>query len=790
MKKTDYECWRVKMRQRLVVVGNGMAGVRCVEEILKRNSELFSISIIGSEPHPNYNRILLSSVLQGEASFNEITINKREWYEENGIDLYTGETAIKIDSQNKQITTNLNRVIAYDKLIIATGSEPFVLPIPGVEKEGVVTFRTIEDCKKIIELSKGHKQAAVIGGGVLGLEAARGLVNLGLKVKVVHNMDYLMQRQLDPTSSKMLQTVLEQQGIEFYLGKVTEKIAGEERVEKLEFTDGTEIEADLVVMAVGVKPNIGLAKCSGIETSHGIIVNDYMETRTADIYALGECAQHNGIVYGLVKPLYEQGQALANHLCGIEEQGYQGSILSTSLKVPGVELFSVGDFTENETSKMVKLENQLEGIYKKIVFQGDIIVGAVLFGETASGSKLLDLIAKRKHVNDDEKRQLLQINERGPTLFKQMPQSEMICNCNAVSKGTIMEAVLQKGLTTVDEIKQCTKASGSCGGCKSMVAGLLTYINSDECDETIEQNTLCKCTELTEDEVVYQIQQKQLSSLEDVFTELNWKSENGCSTCISAIRYYLAMIYPGHDRSIKKDIVNAQLEEDGTYSLVLQMYGGMTNVNELQMITNVMKKYQIREVGLTAEQRFQLKGIQKEVIHAVCTELKIPSIPALDNTIRYVNTFFGERLCQCSNEKSKQLAIEIEKEVGQILTPHLVIIGFSACKHQEKDLMIKDISIIGNNGGWEIYVGGSTGQHIQQGELLTVTKNLHEVKLFLSGFVQYYRETGNYQEPIYEWIKRVGMIHIREVLFETSLCRQLVERLEEDRAVSLEYVTK
>ncbi|OAS83013.1 MULTISPECIES: nitrite reductase large subunit NirB [Metabacillus] len=770
------------MKQKLVVIGNGMAGVRCVEEILKHNSHDFDISIIGSEPHLNYNRILLSSVLQGEATFQDITINDFEWYEQNRINLFSGEAAIKIDSHKKEITTDQNRLLPYDKLIIATGSSPFVLPVPGVEKNGVVTFRTIEDCKAIIGTSDKAKKAVVIGGGVLGLEAARGLLNLGLDVKVVHNTDYLMQRQLDVTASNMLREKLEQQGIGFLLGKVTQEIVGENKVEGLLFTDGSSIEADLVVMAVGVIPNIEMAKTSGIHTERGIVVNDFMETSISDIYAVGECVQHNGIVYGLVKPLYEQGQVLAKHICGLAEQGYKGSILSTSLKVPGIDLFSVGEFDEDDTTKTLKMLNEMDEVYKKIVVRGDIIVGAVLFGDTNDQSKLLDLIVKRKHVSDEEKRKILDSSNKDASSIKSMKASEIICNCNGVSKGTIIEAVQQKGLTSVEQVKQCTKASGSCGGCKSLVSDLLAYIHSDECEETFQQKSLCACTSLTEDEVVLQIQQRNLSSLQDVFAELGWKTKSGCSSCAPAISYYLAMIYPDTDVLNETFSVNenigAYLEKDGTYSVVPQMYGGMTNAAEFRRLASIIEKYKITNVGITAEQRIQLKGIEKEHIQAVCSELNMQLSPVRTNTIRHVNTCFGEQICQCENKHALQLAIELEKEMEYLLTPHRVVLGISACKHREIDMITKDISIIGVNSGWEIYVGGSSNPSFKQGELFTVTSNSQEAKQLICGFVQYYRETANYLEQIGEWSERVGLIHIREVLFEDSLRDQLIERLE------------
>ncbi len=772
---------RGNMKKKLVVIGNGMAGVRCVEEILKQNSGLYEISIIGSEPHVNYNRILLSSVLQGETTFPEITINDIEWYQKYQITLYSGETATKIDTKLKSILTDKNRTIPYDKLIFATGSSPFVLPLPGVEMQGVVTFRTIEDCKGILETAKQFKKAIVIGGGVLGLEAARGLLNLGLDVKVVHNTEYLMQRQLDNKASRMLQKQLEQQGMQFLLGKVTKEISGADRVEEIEFTDGTKVEADLVVMSVGVVPNISLAKNTGIDTNRGIVVNDFMETSIPEIYAVGECVEHNGMVYGLVKPLYEQGKVLAKYICDKPVEGYRGSILSTSLKVPGVDLFSVGEFEEDESTKTLTILNEVEDIYKKIVLRGDIIVGALLYGETRQQSKVLDMIVKRKHVSDEDKRSLLHSIDDGTSSIKAMKRSEIICNCNGVTKGAVMEAVQQQGLTTVNEVKQCTKASSSCGGCKLLLTDLVQYIHSDECDEFIEHKSLCSCTSLMEDEVVLQIQQRNLTSLQEVFVELNWRAIEGCSSCVPAINYYLSMIYPereGFNHAINSlEDMKVKRLSDGTYTVTPQLLGGKITSNDLKNLLDMMDKYNIADIGINSEQRIQLKGVKQESIHAVCSHLKLS--PVTTNTVRHVNTFFSEQECEChTDERSLKLSIALEKELEFLLTPHKLVISVSGCKHKEADMRTKDISVIGAELGWEIYVGGSLSPILKQGELFTVAAHEGRAKQMICGLIQYYRETANYLEQLGDWVERVGMIHIREVLFEDSICEQLVLRLE------------
>ena len=463
--------------------------------------------------------------------FDDITINDREWYQKNKIQLFTGETVAKIDIEKRTVKTDKKREVSYDKLIIATGSVPFMIPIPGIEKEGVITFRTIEDCQKMIEASKKYKRAVVIGGGLLGLEAARGLLNLGMEVNVVHIASYLMERQLDLTAAKMLEKALENQGMKFLLEKETEEIIGNDRVEGLRFKDGTEVETDLVVMAVGVRPNVQLARESGIAANRAILVNDFMETNVPAIYAVGECAEHLGVVYGLVKPLYEQGRVLAKHICGLDTQGYQGSVLSTQLKISGVDVFSVGQFVDDATAKAITVQDDLNGVYKKVVFQENKMIGAVLFGDTSDGSRLLKMILEKKVLSDAEKTLLYQATGDCESPVTTMALSDTICNCNAVSKGTIIEAVQQGGLTTVEQVKKCTKASGSCGGCKPLVSELLSYIQSDSFDEVIERKTMCSCTNLTEDEVVREIQLRNLLSVQEVMAALDWKQSEGCSIC-------------------------------------------------------------------------------------------------------------------------------------------------------------------------------------------------------------------------------------------------------------------
>lgn len=783
-------------KKKLVLVGNGMAGVHCIEEILKLDPTGFEITIFGSEPHVNYNRILLSSILQGASSYGDITLHDREWYEHHHIHLYTGETVIEIDKQLQVVKSDQHTIVPYDQLIIATGSVPFSLPIPGADKHGVVTFRTIEDCQKIMEISQKSKKVVVIGGGVLGLEAAKGLLNLGMTVYVVHIGRYLMERQLDETAARLLQKELEGQGMKFLLEKKTKEIVGGIDAKGVRFNDGTEVEADLIVMAVGVRPNVQLAKKTGIETNRAIIVNDYMETSVPNIYAVGECVEHRGMNYGLVQPLYDQGKALAKRICAIEGQGYEGSVLYTQLKISGVDLFSVGVIHDKDSSNQsLKIYDEVQRVYKKVVFQNHKIIGAVLYGETKERTKLLDMILKHQDVSELEKVALFPKAKDGGFSIASIPASKIICNCNSVTKGTILEAIQREGLTTVEEIKKCTNASSSCGGCKPLVADLLSYIQNNEVEEIVEEKSvLCSCTTLNDDEVVEEMQRHGLTTIQEVMEVLDWKNSEGCSICRPAITYYLGMINPEYESKQQDLFINekmsAVIQSNGTYTLIPQMYGGITNPEQLSKIAQVAEKYHINDVAITSDQRIHLLGVKKEVLADVWADLNMPLNLPKANGVQNIKTCLGEHICLCDKSPSIELSVYLEKQFEFLTTPYRVKMGISSCLHNGAGSTTKDVGVIGIDRGWEIYIGGSSGRHVRSGELLCVAATTEEAIKIISGFVQYYRETANYLEHTWGWVERVGLVHVREVLFDDELRQQLLEHLAEEIALRKNLVKK
>ncbi|MDO3654416.1 NADPH-nitrite reductase [Bacillus subtilis] len=777
-------------KKQLVLVGNGMAGVRAIEEILSVAKDEFQITIFGAEPHPNYNRILLSKVLQGDTDIKDITLNDWDWYEENNIQLYTNETVIKVDTENKTVITDADRIQAYDELILATGSVPFILPIPGADKKGVTAFRDIKDTDTMLAASKQYKKAAVIGGGLLGLEAARGLLNLGMDVSVIHLAPFLMERQLDATAGRLLQNELEKQGMTFLLEKQTEEIVGDDRVEGLRFKDGTSIEADLVVMAVGIRPNTTLGAESGIPVNRGIIVNDYMQTEIPHIYAVGECAEHRGIAYGLVAPLYEQAKVLAKHICGIETKPYEGSVLSTQLKVSGVEVFSAGDFNESEEKKAIKVFDEQDGIYKKIVLRGNQIVGAVLFGDSSEGNRLFSMIQKEADISETSKISILQPldQQAGTSITAAMSDDEIICGCNGVSKGAIIQAIQEKGCSSTDEIKACTGASRSCGGCKPLVEEILQHTLGSDFDASAQKESICGCTTLSRDEVVEEIKAKGLSHTREVMNVLGWKTPEGCSKCRPALNYYLGMINPTKyedDRTSRfvNERMHANIQKDGTYSVVPRMYGGVTNSTDLRKIADVVDKYEIPLVKMTGGQRIDLIGVKKEDLPKVWEDLDMPSGYAYGKTLRTVKTCVGEQFCRFGTQDSMALGIALEKKFEGLNTPHKVKMAVSACPRNCAESGIKDLGVVGIDGGWELYVGGNGGTHLRAGDLLMKVKTNEEVLEYAGAYLQYYRETANYLERTSAWLERVGLSHVQSVLNDPEKRQELNDRMNETLSV-------
>ncbi len=761
-------------KMNLVVIGNGMAGIRAIEELLKIAPDLYDITVFGAEPHPNYNRIMLSPVLAGEQEINDIILNDYAWYEEHHIKLHTGKKIIQINRVERYVKAEDGTTASYDRLLLATGSNPFMLPIPGNDLPGVLGYRDIADTDAMIDAAAKHKKAVVIGAGLLGLEAANGLAIRGMDVTVVH-----MERQLDKTASKMLQTSLEKKGMKFLLNTQTEAaIAGADgRIGKVKFKDGSEIDADLLVMAVGIRPNYALAESAGIHCNRGIVVNDTMQTYDPRIYAVGECVSHRGISYGLVAPLFEMAKVCATHLANFGIGLYKGSVTSTKLKVTGVDLFSAGDFSGGEGTEEIVLHDAVGGVYKKIVIKEDKIIGSVLYGDTTDGAWYFQMLRDNKLIHEIRDHLMFgqdslgNTGHQGQDKVSAMTDEMEVCGCNGVCKGTIVKAIQEKGLFTIDDVKKQTKAASSCGSCTGLVEQILASTLGGGYAPPSTSKAVCGCTDRNHEEVRAEIRTHKYLNIPDAMKGMNWRSPNGCATCRPALNYYLISTWP-HEASddpqsrFINERVHANIQKDGTYSVIPRMYGGVTSPDQLRKIADVADKYQVPMVKVTGGQRIDLLGVKKEDLVGMWADLDMPSGYAYGKSIRTVKTCVGSEFCRFGTQNSTQLGIDIEKAFDHMWAPHKVKFAVSGCPRNCAESGIKDVGVIGVDSGWEIYVGGNGGIKTEVAQFLCKVKTSEEVLEYSGAFIQVYREEARYLDRTVHWIERVGLDYVKKRIIE------------------------
>ncbi len=769
-------------KMKLVMVGNGMAGVRTLEEILKIAPDLYDITVFGAEPHANYNRILLSPVLAGEMTIKDIMLNDVGWYAANGIRLHLAKKVVKIDRIKRQVEAEDGTIEPYDRLLLATGSNPFMLPVPGKDLPGVISYRDIADTDAMIEAAKTHRHAVVIGGGLLGLEAANGLKLRGMDVTVVHIMPWLMERQLDRVAAGMLQKSLEAKGLKFALEKQTaELVQGESgRVCALKFKDGETIPADLVVMAVGIRPNTALAESAGIYVNRGIVVNDTMQTYDPKIYAVGECVAHRGIAYGLVAPLFDMAKVCANHLAHMGIGRYQGSVTSTKLKVTGVDLFSAGNFTGGADYEEIVLNDPVGGVYKKLVIRDDKIVGGVLYGDTADGSWYFQLLKDGQDIHDIRdhlmfgQNHLGNVGHSGESRAEQMADTAEVCGCNGVCKGTIVKAIKEQGLFTLDDVRKHTKASSSCGSCTGLVEQILaSAVGGAYQPADSKVKPMCGCTDHTHEEVRAAVRQHKLLTHEAAYSFMDWRTPNGCATCRPALNYYLLSTWP-HEAAddpqsrFINERAHANIQKDGTYSVVPRMWGGITTSHDLRKIADVVDKYKIPTVKVTGGQRIDLLGVKKEDLPGVWKDLDMPSGHAYGKSLRTVKTCVGSEWCRFGVQDSTNMGIELEHDLFGMWSPHKVKLAVSGCPRNCAEAGIKDVGVIGVDSGWEIYVAGNGGIKTEVAQFLAKVKSREEVLEYAGAFLQLYREEARYLDRTLHWVARVGMDYVKKRVVEDA----------------------
>ena len=774
-------------REKLVVVGNGMAGCRAVEELLAREGAQFDVTIFGAEPRVNYNRIMLSPVLAGEKTFDEIVINGQDWYDDNAITLVSGDPVKRIDRERKTVVSASGRIEPYDRLLIATGSDPFIIPVPGKDLPGVVTFRDLDDVDKMLAAAERGGNAVVIGGGLLGLEAAHGLSLRGMTVTVVHLMPTLMERQLDEAAGWLLKEELERRGQTILTGADTECIVEEHgRVAGVRLKDGREIPADIVVMAVGIRPSTGLAAQAGLDVERGIVVDDHMTTSDPNILAVGECVQHRGACYGLVAPLWDMCRALADGLAGVPS-GYEGSVTSTKLKVSGIDLFSAGDFSGSDGSEDIVMRDAARGVYKRVVVQDSRIIGAVLYGDTADGNWYFDLLKKGEDISDIREALIFgQAFAAGGALadpnaaVAALSDDAEICGCNGVSKGQVV-ACISGGAHSVDAVRSGCKASASCGSCTGLVESLLAVTLGEGAVES-GPKTLCKCTSFTHDDVRRLILEKELKAIPEVMQELHWTTPEGCSSCRPALNYYLLCAWPGEYQDDEKsrfvnERLHANIQKDGTYSVVPRMWGGLTNPRELRAIADVVEKYNAPMVKVTGGQRLDIFGIRKEDLPAVWADLNAAGMVsghAYGKALRTVKTCVGSEWCRFGTQDSTGLGVKLEQLTWGSYMPHKFKMAVSGCPRNCAEATIKDFGVVCVDSGYELHVGGNGGIKVRATDLLCKVETEQEAMVVCVAFIQLYREDAHYLERTAPWLERKGLDWIKAQLFDDE---QAIKRL-------------
>ncbi|MFD1625339.1 nitrite reductase large subunit NirB [Azospirillum griseum] len=769
-------------KERLVVVGNGMAGMRTVEELLAKAPGRYDITVFGAEPLPNYNRIMLSPVLAGEKTFDQIVLNSRAWYEENAITLLTGEPVESIDRAAKTVTSASGRVVAYDRLLLATGSMPFIIPVPGSTLPGVIGFRDLADVDAMLAAAAKGGRAVVIGGGLLGLEAANGLRVKGMDVTVVHLMPTLMERQLDPAAGQLLQQELERRGIAVLTGADTAEIVGGEQAEAVRLKDGRLLPADIVVMAVGIRPNMALGKAAGLECGRGVKVDDAMRTSDPAIFAVGECVEHRGLTYGLVAPLFEMAKVLADALADGEGSAYTGSVTSTKLKVTGVDVFSAGDFSGGADTEEIVFRDPARGVYKRLVLKDNRLLGAVLYGDTKDGGWYFSLLKDGADVSAERDTMIFGQGFGGAdagnpkAAVAALPDSAEICGCNGVCKGTIVKAITDKGLTSLDEVRAHTKASASCGSCTGTVEALLAVTAGDAFTAAPAVKPMCKCTHHSHDAVRAAIVAQNLRTMGEVFAALDWTTADGCASCRPALNYYLLCAWPGeyaddYQSRFINERAHANIQKDGTYSVVPRMWGGLTSATELRAIADVVDKFAIPTVKVTGGQRIDLFGVKKEDLPAVWADLNAAGMVsghAYAKGLRTVKTCVGSEWCRFGTQDSTGLGVKLEQMTWGTWTPHKVKLAVSGCPRNCAEATIKDLGVVCVDSGYELHVGGNGGLHVRACDLLVKVATEEEVLEYTGAFMQLYREEARYLERTAPWVERVGLDHIKRALVDDA----------------------
>lgn len=780
---------------KVIVVGNGMVGFKfCEKFITKQGHEKYQITVFGEEPRRAYDRVHLSEYFAGKSS-DDLSLSTTEWYEDNNIFLNTSELITDINRKEKTIHTHLEKTHTYDYLVLATGSSAFVPPIEGVEKEGVFVYRTIEDLDAIMAYAKkikinGATEAAVLGGGLLGLEAAKAVYDLGLNPHVVEFAPRLMPRQLDKGASDMLQAKIEELNINIHLNKSTQYIAGEDAITGMMFDGNDLLKVDMLVISAGIKPRDELGRVSGLEVGvrGGIVVNNKMQTSDPCIYAIGEVALYNHMIYGLVAPGYEMADVAAEQIIGNEKLMRETIDMSTQLKLIGVEVASFGDpFIENEEVTAIVYENKFSGIYKRInvTKDGKTLLGGILVGDSSDYNGLFQIYSNAMPLPKNPE-DLILGSRGGESMVmgaNDLPDSAVICSCENVTKGTICCSITQGACETFSDVAKLTKATTGCGGCKPMVVDLVKAAQKSLGKEV--KDVVCEHFDYSRQELYDIVKINKFKTHDEVLGVIG--KGDGCEVCKPVLSSIFSSIY--NDTANKhvtaqdsNDRFLANIQRNGTYSVVPRMAGGEVTAEKLIAIGEVAKEYNLY-TKITGAQRVDLFGAELNDLPSIWKKLidkGFESGHAYGKSLRAVKSCVGNAWCRYGMDDSTSLAIELENRYRGIRSPHKLKGGVSACIRECAEARGKDFGVIAVEGGWNLYICGNGGANPKHAVLLAEQIDKETVIKYMDRFLMYYIQTAGPLVRTSTWLEKLegGMDYLREVIINDSL--GIVQTLEEE----------
>ncbi|WP_153799193.1 nitrite reductase large subunit NirB [Foetidibacter luteolus] len=775
---------------KLVIIGNGMVGYKFCEKLLtKTEAQKFDITVFGEETRPAYDRVHLSEYFAGKSA-DDLAMAPTDWYASHNIKLHLGDPVTHIDRENKQVTSHLGITLSYDYLVLATGSSAFVPPIPGVEKEGVFIYRTIEDLELMTAYAKKARKGAVIGGGLLGLEAAKAMIDLGITdTHVIEFAPRLMPRQIDEAGSKILQRKLESLGLKIFTNKNTSSIVGHPHISAMEFTDGSSIAVDMLVISAGIKPRDELARQCGLETGNrgGIVVNNHMQTSDPAIFAIGECALYKGMIYGLVAPGYAMADAAIAKIISLDtpsgDGGFTGYDMSTKLKLIGVDVASFGDpFISGDDCRTVVFEDTVKGIYKRINVSADgkHLLGGILIGDAEAYNMLLQT-CKNKVVLPPNPEDVI-LGSRGGSEADAgagvagLPGDALICSCESITKDAICNAVTANGCETVDSIKKCTKAGTGCGGCVPMIKDLV--LHTMKAQGKYVRNVLCEHFSYSRQELYDLVKLKQLTSYDEVLDTVG--HGDGCEICKPAISSILASLW--NDMILKKgndtaqdsnDRYLANIQKGGTYSVVPRIPGGEITPDKLIVIGEVAKKYHLY-TKITGGQRIDLFGAHLSDLPDIWSELiagGFESGHAYGKALRTVKSCVGSTWCRFGLHDSVSFAIRIEERYRGLRAPHKLKSAVSGCIRECAEAQSKDFGIIATEKGWNLYVCGNGGSKPQHALLLATDLDSETCIQYIDRFLMFYIKTADPLTRTATWLNKMegGINYLRNVVVNDSL---------------------